>query len=153
MAAIPGWVYVILGIFMLAASQLIKSNDGSKPLIIFLYVGILFIIIGLGKYIFNAVFRKKEEKPSGTVHKEHKHQVQHPLHHSTQQHAQPSQPHQPMHHGISHLQGQHEVHRATQQPTQQSQHLSIIACPACSTRHYDYARYCMSCGTRIKKHR
>ena len=150
MAPIPGWVYVILGIFMLAASQLIKRNDGSKPLIIFLYVGILFIIIGLGKYIFNAVFRKKEEKPSGTVHKEHKHQAQHPLHHATQQHAQPSQPHQPVHHGITKSQDQHKIHRATQQP---AQHLSITACPACGTRHYDYARYCMKCGTRIKKHR
>nr|MCK4929845.1 hypothetical protein [Nanoarchaeota archaeon] len=81
--------------------------------------------------------------------------TQHRTHHTThpQQQVPPSQSHQPMHHGISHLQGQHEVHRATQQPTQQSQHLSIIACPACSTRHYDYARYCMRCGTRIKKHR
>jgi uncharacterized OB-fold protein len=55
-------------------------------------------------------------------------------------------------------QGQHEIHRVSPQRAQspmsqapQAVHLSIIACPLCGTRHYDYAKFCMQCGTRIKK--
>lgn len=151
MAPIPGWVYVMLGIFMTAASQLIKREDGSKPLIIFLYVGILFIVIGFGKYIFKAKSRKKQEKPVSTKHPSH-HAV-HPHH----QRAHPPQPRQAVHHRVSHSQtpsqSQHHVQRVSQQQSQQTQHPSIIACPACGTRHYNYANYCMKCGTKIRKHK
>jgi hypothetical protein len=43
--------------------------------------------------------------------------------------------------------GHHHVQQAGEQPVQ---HASIVACPICGTRHYDYAHYCMRCGTRIK---
>ena len=147
MAPIPGWVYVILGIVMILASQLIKNSDGSKPLLIFLFVGILFVIIGFGKYIFRGVFKKKKEP----TYKKHVHPAMPRIHNPPQHTAHPQQPpqtHPAAHQKATHPQSPHEVHRATQHP----QHLSIIACPACGVRHYNYARYCMKCGTRIKKH-
>ncbi len=161
MAVIPGWVYVILGIVMILASQLIKDADGSKPMIIFLYVGIIFIVIGVGKYIYNSVFRKGKER-KGTPHKnklepvvinttqsqqQTHHARQHP-HHRTARHHQ--QTHHQAQHPVDHMQEKHEVHRATHQQTHQTQHPTIIACPVCSTRHYSYADYCMRCGTKIK---
>ncbi|MBW2990767.1 hypothetical protein KY348_03615 [Candidatus Woesearchaeota archaeon] len=178
MAPIPGWVYVILGIIMILASQLIKDSEGAKPLLVFLYVGILFILIGIGKYVFKAVFRKDDKHPKqkkmnqpayvNTEQRGHQHvvhpQTQQPQHQASHHQAQQSAPqthqihhqaqrqhtHRTPHHEVSHMRGQHEVHRAT--PQQHPPHMSIIACPACKTRHYDYARYCMRCGTKIKKH-
>ena len=148
MAAIPGWVYLILGIIMILASQLIKEPDGSKPMLVFLYVGIIFIIIGIGKYIFKAVFRKEDKKSMqkhkleqgyiNTEHRGHQHVI-HPQHQQHKQYQQSSHP-------VSNKQGYHEIHEA-----QHPQHMSIVTCPLCGTRHYSYASYCMRCGARIKK--
>lgn len=149
MAAIPGWVYAILGIVMILASELIKDTDGSKSLLLFRYVGIVFIIIGVGKYIFKSAFRKKKA-PNHPAHRQPHHAAQH----QTQaRHARQSTPHHPQH-KLAHLQGQHTVHRATPQqahplhPTQQS---NILACPRCGARHYSYADFCMKCGTKLRK--
>jgi cytoskeletal protein RodZ len=30
------------------------------------------------------------------------------------------------------------------------QHVSIISCPFCGTKHYDYANFCMKCGKKLK---
>jgi len=148
MAAIPGWVYVILGVIMLLASHFIKESDGSKPLIIFLWAGILFIIIGIGKYVFKAVFKKEKHKPRPAVHKEPVRPAQHTAHRTTPLHQPPpTQPRTSAHPKLTQLHGKHEVHR-----TQHPQHLTIISCPACGTKHYSYANYCMRCGTKIKKH-
>lgn len=169
MAAIPGWVYLILGIIMILASQLIKDADGSKPMLIFLYVGIIFIIIGIGKYIFNAVFRKEDKsmqkhkleqgyintEQRGNQHVVHPNQQQ-PRRQSHQQYNhQPIQQHQqdsqlrhsaPNPSNTPNARGYHEVHKA-----QHPKHMSIVACPLCGTKHYSYASYCMRCGARIKK--
>lgn len=174
MAAIPGWVYVILGIVMIAASQLINSKTETNSLTIFLYIGIIFIVIGVGKYVFRAVFKKGDKQPTQkhrkqpayvnteqrghqhVVHPHHQqpqHQTSHPQQtapqtYQTHHQAQRQHTHRTPHHEVTHMRGQHEVHRATQQ--QHPQHMSIIACPTCGTSHYNYANYCMKCGSRIK---
>ena len=114
------------------------------------------------------IFLKKELKPR-TMHKEPL-TPEHPMQqqgfqtqqmpqqtqqtHQAQQtqprHQTPHQTHRQHTHPVTHMQGEQHVQKATQQ--QHPQHVSIIACPACSTKHYDYARYCMNCGTKIKRH-
>jgi Tfp pilus assembly protein PilE len=148
MTAIKGWVYLIMGAIMIASSQLVKYEDGTKPLRVFLYVGILFVIIGIGKYIIKR--GAKEEQNSQPVNQamtqEQMHQqnrAQHRAHQSFNQQINSSSQQEPS----NFFRGKHQVQTAGKQPVQ---HASIIACPLCGTRHYDYAHYCMRCGTRIK---
>jgi hypothetical protein len=197
---------------MILASQLIKDSDGTQKLILFLYVGIVFILIGVGKYIFKSVLKKNDVKPlhipkdrqigrkvqapptlkqtqwarentppdylnppdyNGPLvserharsqkkrsHPHHAHQKTHPhpVHHAQKAQAQqkpansthqpypshPAHPSRPQH-KLSHMSGKHEIHRA-----QQPQHLTIIGCPVCGTRHYSYADFCMKCGAKMK---
>ncbi|KYK26293.1 hypothetical protein AYK26_05285 [Euryarchaeota archaeon SM23-78] len=160
MTPIPGWVYALLGAVMIVTSQLIKRPDGSKPMMIFLWAGIVCVLIGIGKYLFKGRLKQKEDKPKPLMRKEH-FQATQPVQSAQPPQTQvthPQHPHHPRHrthhvqhhtqHGMTHMQGQHEVHRATSQ--QHPPHLSIITCPACKTRHYDYANYCMKCGSKIK---
>ena len=44
---------------------------------------------------------------------------------------------------------QHHIHKVN--PQEINPHPSIISCPACGTRHYDYAHFCMKCGGKIKR--
>ena len=147
MAAIKGWVYLILGAIMTVSSQLVKDKEGAKPLLVFLYIGILFIIIGIGKYIFKRGAKNEQNtKPvNQPIAREQmqQHRTQRHAHQSFNQQINSSSRQQPS----NFFRGKHQVQAAGEQPVQ---HASIIACPLCGTRHYDYAHYCMRCGTRIK---
>ena len=150
MTAIKGWVYLILGVIMIASSQLVKYDDGTKPLRVFLYIGILFTVIGIGKYIFKrgAKEEQKEQNPqpvNRAMTQEQMRQQRRAQRHANQfnQQIDLSSQQQPS----NFFRGQHQVQQAGEQPVQ---HASIIACPLCGTRHYNYAHYCMKCGTRIK---
>jgi energy-coupling factor transporter transmembrane protein EcfT len=57
--AIHGITYLIIGIFVVIASWYINNKTGTSKLILFFYVGLFFILIGLIKLIF---FRLKSEK-------------------------------------------------------------------------------------------
>jgi hypothetical protein len=148
MAAIKGWVYLILGAIMTVSSQLVKDKEGTKPLLVFLYIGILFIIIGIGKYIFkrgakNEQNTKPVNQPIAREQMQQQRRAQHHGSHPFNQQINSSSQQQPS----NFFRGQHQVKPAGEQPVQ---HASIIACPLCGTKHYDYAHYCMRCGTRIK---
>lgn len=150
MAAIKGWVYLIFGAVMIVSSQLVKYDDGTKPLRVFLYVGIVFVIIGIAKYVHK---RKPEEEQNQnaanqTITQEQVHQ-QRRVHHSTRSNQSFNQQTSPLFQQppSNFSRGQHHLKQVREQPMQ---HASIIACPMCGTRHYDYAHYCMRCGTRIK---
>lgn len=159
MAAIPGWAYIVIGVLMSAFSKLVEAKTEPGTFKLFFWIGILFILIGVGKYIFK---RNKKEPLAHHQLQQHPQQSQQPhLQQRQQQHQQlhPQQQHQgayqpqqsPAETNFS--QGQHHVNRVAQQQafTQLDQHPSIIACSACGTRHYDYARYCMQCGTKIRR--
>jgi len=169
MASIPGWAYIIIGIAMSIMSKIVESSS-KKPgnFGLFFWLGIVFIVVGVGKLIFNAVFRKgkkpAKEPTLRPAYAQQPHPQQRYHSHHAQQHqviqnpqdiqAQPQNSSPPAHHRLVHQQfnpqTQHHVQRAQSQ-AQPQQHQSIVACPACNTRHYDYANYCMRCGTRIKK--
>lgn len=157
MAAIKGWVYLFFGAVMIIGSQLgpIDTKTGHKPLWIFLFIGILFVIIGIGKYIFkrgskNQV-KEQTHKPVNqpidrAMTQEQMHQQRRAQRHANQPfNQQASQYYQQEPTNL--FKGQHQVQQAGEMPVE---HPSIIACPMCGTRHYDYAHYCMRCGTRIK---
>lgn len=167
MAAIPGWAYVVIGVLMSAFSKLVEAKTEPGTFKLFFWIGILFILIGVGKYIFK---RNKKEPLAYNQLQQHPQQSQQPHQqqrqqqqqyqrqqtrlqsHSQQQHQGAYQSKQsPVETNFS--QGQHHVNKVVQQQpiTQLSQHPSIIACSACGTRHYDYARYCMQCGTKIRR--
>jgi hypothetical protein len=169
MASIPGWVYIVLGAVMIGAAEFVNSKTKTNSLTIFFYIGILFLIIGVGKYLFNSIFKKKDDLGTKQARAHHIRNVQHQSMANQGFNNQGFAHQHPQGHQFpSHLQGQHHIQRVSQQssaqpPTQSypqtqqqqyqqfAQHPSIIACPACNTRHYDYANYCMKCGTRMKK--
>jgi ABC-type nickel/cobalt efflux system permease component RcnA len=146
MAAIPGWVYVIIGVVMIASSQLIKETDGTKPLRLFLYIGIVFIIIGLGKLFYHGALKRKQQDAELAMKAAHVMPSANPQAHHMPAAEQQYQAHKAMHQADFNPQQPHQVHKA-----HDPQHLSIITCPACSTRHYSYANFCMRCGTRMKR--
>lgn len=59
MAKIHGIAYVIFGIILSVVSFYINKSQEKRSFILFFYIGILMVIIGLIKLIFG----KKEEKP------------------------------------------------------------------------------------------
>jgi len=148
MAAIPGWVYILIGVLMSVFSKIIEGNTKPGTFTLFFWVGIFFVVVGIGKLVFKGVF-KKEQNASGTP------PLDQPLapqntdqrHQAYAQQAQHLQTHRQFQQNTDFSQGQHQVHRTA---PQQQQHPSVIACPACGTRHYDYANFCMRCGSRIK---
>jgi hypothetical protein len=160
MAAIKGWVYLVFGAVMIASSQIgkIDAKTGHKPLWVFLFVGILFVIIGIGKYILKRDSKIEQKEP--VPNPENQTQVMHPQH-RTRHRVQHTQAHQSIsqqsnqafqqpvmsHSSMKLSSGAHHVQKASEQL---AEHASIIACPLCGTRHYDYANYCMKCGTRMK---
>lgn len=155
MAAIPGWAYVVIGVLMSAFSKLVEAKTEPGTFKLFFWIGILFILIGVGKYIF-----KRNKKEPLAYHQLQQHQQPHPQQHPQQYHPQHAQQQPQMIHQFQQSpvktnfsQGQHHVNKVVQQQpiAQLSQHPSIIACSACGTRHYDYARYCMQCGTKIRR--
>ncbi len=130
MASIPSLAYVIIGAVMLAFSWFVNKTTDSKSLTLFFYIGGALVIIGLLKLVFRALFRKKDRKP--------------------RQPRQKNQVNQTGKHQPDKLKGSsHHVSRAKK--SRQPSHPSIIACPVCGAKHYDYANYCMKCGARMEK--
>jgi hypothetical protein len=155
MAAIPGWAYLLSGIAISVFSKIVEKNSKPGQFALFFWVGIIFIVVGVGKLVYKYVFRK-EKKDSSVIHHPihrqaamHQRQSSHNLgaSHNLSQHQQPLQQTQQMHH----FQGQHQVSKASQQQVQMQESSIIVPCPACGTRHYNYANFCMRCGAKIKK--
>ena len=187
MAPIPGWAYILVGAMVSGTSWFVENKSGQN-MKFFLFAGILFFIIGVGKIIMGLMMNKKARAPSnppaGQPNQYQQGRQGYPAHQmrwrasqqgyanqqvgnqQMQQRASPMQPRQPYqagHHsyhthvdgmdgGAGH-QGQHQRHI---QPVRQdntpsaAQHPSVISCPACGIKHYNYANFCMICGTRIR---
>jgi hypothetical protein len=170
MASIPGWAYIIIGIVMTVLSKMVEAKTKPGNFALFFWLGIVFVVIGVGKMAYKAIFKKGDKQPKQQRKAALHHRAQHsqnpvqqrnyqqfnaqqkPVHQARQGAFQQMPQQQAAATHAFHFQGQHEVHRANQQqPVQQPQHPSIIACHLCGVRHYDYANFCMNCGTRIKK--
>ena len=134
MAAIPGSAYLIIGILMSVFSFIVQRKTHILTFWFFFAVGIIFFIIGIGKQLFK---NEKSESVDEPLNQPNVSQLRQPF--QQQQAINPQ--------NMNFSQGQHNIHKVPHQP---EQHVSVIACPACGTRHYYYARYCMQCGTRIR---
>jgi DNA-directed RNA polymerase subunit RPC12/RpoP len=168
---------IAMSVFSFFVARTPKAN--LKGFWIFVGVGVIFIIIGIAKLLLKKAAEPKKPLRSSQMMEQMRQQAaqsqqrgihqQNPSTRTTQpdnyqqspQYYQqyqslsqenPRQAHAHMNHsnqGTEFSQGQHHVRKATH--SQESrQHMSIIACPTCGTRHYDYAYFCMRCGTRIQ---
>ena len=124
---------------MMIVSRIVNKQTETNSLIIFWYVGMLFIIFGIVKLIIKSVIKRtltKKHRKSRHDREEHKRRYDEALE------------------NIKHIQkdnfqkGEHQI-QATQKKDY-VQHATIVSCPACGTKHYDYAHYCMKCGTKMK---
>jgi len=147
MTAIPWWAYLGSGILVSAFSKWVEAKSKPGDFALFFWIGILFIVVGVGKVLVKYLFSKDKKQPQPGRHQQnmtypihHRAAGQHPSQHQSQQH--PPQQH------AQKTQVQHNVSVANQQAPQ---HASIISCPFCGTKHYDYANYCMKCGSKMKK--
>jgi hypothetical protein len=138
MAAIPGWAYLTIGIAVSVLSKIVEKVS-KKPgtFALFFWVGILFLVVGLVKLVLKK--NKKEQKNISPAEQFA------PVNFQQRQNMQSQNPS-----STNFSQGQHHISRIAN-PQQRVQHPSIISCPSCGTRHYDYAHYCMRCGTHLRR--
>jgi predicted membrane channel-forming protein YqfA (hemolysin III family) len=155
MAAIPGWVYVILGIFMIISSKLINTTSKNSKMSVFFIIGIIFLAIGIVKYVF-ANFLEERRKKAEAKRQGHAPAAQS---FSAQPAAKPEPAHYASHPMLAQLvqrQKAAKIDKKIDEPYSieaghNPQHLSIITCPACGTKHYSYANFCMRCGTKMQR--
>jgi len=77
MAKIHGLVYLIAGLFVSVASWRLNYED----LIFFFYIGLLFILVGVGKLVFNLIKKRSGRKESTSHSTPHHNLGKHQTHH------------------------------------------------------------------------
>lgn len=117
-------VYIIIGF----AVSIVSYNVDYTKLILFFWVGIIFIMVGLVKFLF--VFLKKELKKTKIE----------------------STPH---HKSNSHNQGNYQHHKSQgnhNQKVQYNQHLAQqeVFCHNCGAKLSPKFHFCPGCGAKIK---
>ena len=118
---------------MAGYSKFIESRTDNSTMTVFFWIGVVFIVIGVLKLIFEISFRKTKKK-------------QHSKRESKKQGRPNRYDEQEKNYYDQQIRGQgHHVERASQ-PT----HQSIIACQRCGTKHYSHANFCQKCGNQIK---
>lgn len=120
---IPWQAYLIIGIFMSAYSKFVEVKNENSSVAIFFYVGLGFILYGLGKVAFKK-FANKESKAIKQEQQRFQQTMQN-------QHNQNNRAHH------------NQVHNNQNQKT-------IIACPRCQARHYSSSNFCHKCGARLR---
>ena len=134
MVKIPGIAFLIIGGIMAGYSKFIESRTDNSTMTVFFWIGVVFIVVGVLKLIFEISFRKsrKEKKLSKRDGKKQERLNRY----DTQEKNYYDQQ----------IRGQdHHVERASQ-PV----HQSIISCQRCGTKHYSHANFCQKCGNQIK---
>lgn len=166
---IPGWIFVLVGVFVTVVSVLVETLDPFK------YLGGLFIIYGLAKLgidrMKKALTPAEDDAPVNlnTVENPYLRQApqQQPLHphqqgyagqhatHPQQHHGQPVQHSQ---HTAPHLQQAHH-HGQQQQGMHPGQHSGVhhhaqqvttMYCPMCGAKNVSHANFCSGCGTKMR---
>lgn len=143
--AINGIIYLIVGAFLTSFSYYVTTvnkNMSIEKFLIFIAVGIIFIIVGLFKLAAAALRRNAEKKE---LEKDMPKQI--PVRHAAPPQAHPHYAHTQQHNPQAHHNVHHSQHSA--QRTHQSQTAtSIKFCPSCGAalRHFD--SFCYKCGNR-----
>lgn len=126
MARIHGLAYLLIGILIASSSYYIDKNI-REGFTLFIYAGLLMIIIGIIKLAVLWAKNRKEKKPAHhhTTH-HHAQHTQHHTRHTSQQHTQP------------------HTHHQTRQ------HQQTTYCPRCGAALSSRANFCYNCGNRIE---
>ena len=162
MTRIPGIAYLIIGILTTGISYFINNKTQTNSLTLFMFIGGIFIIIGLIKLAIR-------EKPK-TVHHKAAHQQTNQPH----QHA----PSQRQHHPSQNIQQQRAPIRTTEKTAAENApsdfisinpknrveqyileqevreekvtpHPAVITCPHCKRRQYKIREHCFVCNHKI----
>ncbi|MFQ5474738.1 MAG: hypothetical protein ACE5DM_02780 [Candidatus Nanoarchaeia archaeon] len=117
--SIPYWVYFLAGAVMIILSLVVDSQTGQSKLRMFVYAGIVFLLVGIVKYFLSKAVPKRKAHPAQA---QHSHQRVHP-------HAQQPayRPHIKMHH----------AHQGTK------------VCHKCRAKLHPRFRYCPGCGAKV----
>ncbi|MFC1697423.1 zinc ribbon domain-containing protein [Nanoarchaeota archaeon] len=83
MAALSGWVFLILGLFVTIGSHFLGKANESNNLLLFFITGLVFIVIGVFKIVMNIVLGKKPKIPKDQ--QKHMHKIQKVYQHQPQQ--------------------------------------------------------------------
>ena len=137
MAKIHGISYLIIGAAVILISLYSNARSGTNSMTLFIYVGIIFLIVGIIKLFLK--FIKRQNKPKQAHKPVQHHHAQ--VHHQQVQHAQHTQPRT---HHSSHP--HHPQHTQHQQVFPQ-----YIVCPKCHARNHTHSNFCMRCGLRFTK--
>lgn len=169
---IPGWIFVLVGVFVTVVSVLVETLDPFK------YLGGLFIIYGLAKLgidrMKKALTPAEDDAPVNlnTVENPYLRQAQQqqPLQQQQQpnqqgyagQHAthpqQHRQPHHVQQHTPPHLQQAHH-HGQQQQGMHPGQHSTVhhhtqqvttMYCHMCGAKNVSHANFCSGCGIKMR---
>ena len=143
MAEIPGWAYIAIGAVIAGFSKFVETRSGSN-LNLFIFAGVIFAVIGIGKLLLQAFSRKPGSRPEAGV------QMPQQARHAQAGQWQPQTHNRQAPQQMGTQEGRQQ-HHITQARHQQPAHESIISCPACGVRHYSYANFCMMCGNRMAR--
>lgn len=130
MPPLSGWIYIGVGFIVAVLSYIYNSASGTKKMILFFLIGVVFIIIG-----FVQIFKQKDEKKLSKA-KYSKYKLT-----QTQQAIQKQQIQQP----YPHYQKSQQIMQQ-RQPTQ----LQYMRCMYCGVPVYTTQSYCHFCHARLK---
>ena len=66
--SIPWWVWMIIGAAISGYAKITEMQTDNASMIIFFYLGVLFLAVGVFKLIIKLIFGKKEEKHEPKAH-------------------------------------------------------------------------------------
>lgn len=135
MVSIHGLVYLITGVAVALGSYLIDKQTQTQHMTVFILIGGCFILVGIGKLLWNGVFANVSERGDtmqGNVKmqraKMHKHSHQTHSHHNKSHSGDASR--HPHKHQVSH-------HSA--------RHYPKVTCPHCHKQQFKVGEHCAYC--------
>lgn len=165
---IPGFVYIIIGVFVTGLSgyvyKFIPNADGSPnmSMAIFFFIGVIFLIVG-----FTKVFLRK----IGQIQDEDFNKMSEELRKSrNEQDKSKSHPQQAPIHNVSHEPHKNRIEeqldemekrsysqthpypgvQSPQAPAPQRSGISLVVCKRCGDKNTSTSNYCRGCGNRLK---
>ncbi|MBU0461008.1 MAG: hypothetical protein KJ574_00320 [Nanoarchaeota archaeon] len=136
--SIPYWIYLIVGGIVILVSYLIDLQAKDNKLIFFIVLGIVFLLVGLGKLLYVKMVAKPAKKKAASSHPAH-HPAAHHAHRPSYQTVQPSQ-----------QEGVSQVRTHMQHAPSHERHLPEIRCHKCHAKLHPRFRYCPGCGAKVK---